>query len=76
MAGRYPIVTAVETVRALQRAGWVEDHQTGSHKIFKHGTIGGHISVPMHAGRTLSVKTLKNMLLQARLTPDEFRRLL
>lgn len=73
---RLPRITAAELLRALRRAGWVEDHQTGSHVILRHPERPGRVSVPVHAGRTLRLGTLKNILDQADLTADELRQLL
>jgi predicted RNA binding protein YcfA (HicA-like mRNA interferase family) len=49
--------TAAEAVRALQRAGWRQVRQRGSHAMFRHASRPGLIVVPMHAGRTLKPKT-------------------
>ncbi len=75
MAERVPAVTAREVVRALARDGWGTRHQTGSHLILQHPTKWGTVTVPMHAGRTLKQGTLKQILRQAGLSAEEFRRL-
>jgi len=35
-----------DLIRELKKAGWVEVRVAGSHHIFKHPTISGHITVP------------------------------
>jgi predicted RNA binding protein YcfA (HicA-like mRNA interferase family) len=37
---------SADLIRDLKKAGWVEDRVVGSHHIFKHPTIPGHVSVP------------------------------
>jgi predicted RNA binding protein YcfA (HicA-like mRNA interferase family) len=37
---------SVDFIRQLKKSGWVEDRVVGSHHIFKHPTIPGHITVP------------------------------
>lgn len=76
MAGQYPAVTAREVVRALARDGWEPKRQSGSHLVLQHATKRGTVTVPMHAGRTLKRGTLRQVLNQAGLSLDQFRRLL
>jgi predicted RNA binding protein YcfA (HicA-like mRNA interferase family) len=35
-----------ELIRELKKAGWAEVRVAGSHHIFKHPTIPGHLTVP------------------------------
>jgi predicted RNA binding protein YcfA (HicA-like mRNA interferase family)/predicted RNase H-like HicB family nuclease len=76
MSMRLPRITA-ELVHALKRAGWYEIRQTGSHLHLGHperpGTV---VTVPMHAGRTLPVGTLRAIINQAGLSADELHALL
>ncbi|MBI3976740.1 MAG: type II toxin-antitoxin system HicA family toxin [Chloroflexi bacterium] len=71
-----PRITATELVRALRRAGWEPDHQTGSHLILRHPQRPGRVTVPLHTGRTLRLGTLKTILDQAGPTADGLRDLL
>jgi predicted RNA binding protein YcfA (HicA-like mRNA interferase family) len=41
---------AREVIALLRRAGFVEDHQVGSHKTFLHPD-GRRTTVPVHPGR-------------------------
>ncbi len=48
--------------RELKKAGWTEDRCVGSHHIFKHPTILGHITVPhpkKDLGKGLTLKIMK-----------------
>jgi predicted RNA binding protein YcfA (HicA-like mRNA interferase family) len=35
-----------DLLRELKKAGWTEVRVAGSHHIFKHPTIPGHLTVP------------------------------
>ena len=44
--GMVPTVHSKDLNRELKNAGWIENRCVGSHHIFKHPTIAGHITVP------------------------------
>ncbi|MBI2864094.1 MAG: type II toxin-antitoxin system HicA family toxin [Chloroflexi bacterium] len=76
MSPRLPRITAAELQRALRRAGWTVNRQTGAHQFLRHPTRSGTVVVPFHAGKIIKPKTLQNILQQAGLTVDELRNLL
>lgn len=76
MPGRAPRATGAAVVRALERAGWVHVRTTGSHAHLEHPERPGLVTVAVHAGRTVPIKTLGNILRQAGLTADELKELL
>ncbi len=76
MSPKLPRVTSIELVRALHRAGWYDDEQSGSHLSLRDPTKAGRVIVPMHKGTDLKVGTLASILDDAGMTPDELRRLL
>lgn len=49
-----------EIISALQRDGWVQVAQKGSHVQFKHATKSGRVTVP-HPKRDIPLGTLKNI---------------
>ncbi|HGE70230.1 TPA: addiction module toxin, HicA family [Candidatus Poribacteria bacterium] len=65
-------VSGQETVRTLERLGFVQVRQHGSHVVLKKQTPKGDIGcvVPLH--RELAIGTLRGILKQAEVTPDEF----
>jgi predicted RNA binding protein YcfA (HicA-like mRNA interferase family) len=65
--------TAREIVAKLQRAGFVQTRQTGSHLFFRH-LDGRQTFVAMHRG-DVPFGTFRKILKQAELTEEEFRRL-
>ena len=71
---RLPRVTSGDMVRALRRAGFVEDHQTGSHLSLRHSS-GCRVVVPIH-GRTLGTGLTHAILKQACLSVEDFMELL
>ena len=72
---RLPTITPKKMVSALKRAGFIKHHQKGSHRYLWHPGRLRMTSIPMHA-RDLDRKTMKEILKQAGITEDEFRRLL
>jgi predicted RNA binding protein YcfA (HicA-like mRNA interferase family) len=65
-------VSAQEAIRALERLGFEQVRQRGSHVILKKQTEAGTVGcvVPLH--HELAVGTLRGILKQAQVTPDEF----
>ena len=55
--------------------GFVLIRQSGSHRIYKNKK-GMRVTVPYHSGKTFHPKILKNILHDADLTIEEFKRLL
>jgi predicted RNA binding protein YcfA (HicA-like mRNA interferase family) len=71
-----PRCTGREAVAALQRLGWVVVRQTGSHIILRRPGGGPSVPVPVHGARDVPVGTLRSILRQAGITPDELRAVL
>jgi predicted RNA binding protein YcfA (HicA-like mRNA interferase family) len=65
-------VSGEEAVRSLQRLGFEEIRQRGSHVVLKKQTKEGTFGcvVPLH--RELKIGTLKGILRQAKITSEEF----
>jgi predicted RNA binding protein YcfA (HicA-like mRNA interferase family) len=72
---KLPALKSYQVLRALYKAGFVLDHQTGSHAILYNSATKRRVSVPMH-GRDLKKGTLKNIIHQAGLMREEFEKLL
>lgn len=64
--------TAEETIRALERLGFERVRQRGSHVVLKKQTQTGEVGcvVPIHG--QLAIGTLRSILRQAGVTPEEF----
>ncbi len=73
---RLPRVSGDKVVKALKKAGFVEIRCRGSHYYLYHEEKDRLVTVPVHAGRLIALKTLKSILNQAELSVDEFIELL
>jgi len=73
---RIPSLTAAKVVRALKQAGFMEDRQRGSHFILIHPKTKARTVVPVHGGRTLKRSLVRAIMADAKLTTEEFLRLL
>jgi predicted RNA binding protein YcfA (HicA-like mRNA interferase family) len=71
---KLPVISGRQCVRALQKVGFVEDHQTGGHVILRRENPTVTISVPNH--RELKKGALRAIIKQAGLSVDEFVELL
>jgi predicted RNA binding protein YcfA (HicA-like mRNA interferase family) len=69
---RLPRISSREAIRALERLGFEQVRQTGSHVVMKRETADGEIGcvVPVH--RELKIGTLSGILKQAQVAPEEF----
>jgi predicted RNA binding protein YcfA (HicA-like mRNA interferase family) len=65
-------VSGQEVIRAMERLGFVQVRQRGSHVVLKKQTPEGDTGcvVPLH--RELAIGTLRGILRQAKVTPDDF----
>ena len=72
---RLPIVKPNQLIRALERADFEIDHQTGSHVVLRRASDNSRVVVPQHnrdLGRGLTLRIIKS----ASLTRAEFIELL
>ena len=70
---KLPRATGREVVRALGRAGFILDRQRGSHVILVNPQTRRRVTVPVHAGQIVKVGTLRGILEDAGISPDDFR---
>ena len=71
---KLPVISGRELVRALRQVGFELDRQKGSHMILFRPEPQTTLSVPDH--RELDRGTLRSVLRQAGISPEEFSRLL
>jgi predicted RNA binding protein YcfA (HicA-like mRNA interferase family) len=67
---RVPVLKPREVVTLLQRLGFVEVRQRGSHKQFRHAD-GRKTTVPFHSGRDISPILLRQIARDIHLTVEE-----
>ncbi len=70
MSPRLPSLTGREVIAILERQGFVQVRQSGSHVIMKHAD-GRRTTVPLHAGRDLGRGLLRQIMRDANLTVDD-----
>ncbi|GCL46497.1 MULTISPECIES: type II toxin-antitoxin system HicA family toxin [Microcystis] len=69
---KMPRISSAEAIRGLERLGFEQIRQAGSHVVLKKETEEGDIGcvVPLH--RELKVGTLSGILKQAQVTVEDF----
>jgi predicted RNA binding protein YcfA (HicA-like mRNA interferase family) len=67
-----PHLSGREIIRALERLGFVQARQRGSHVVMKKSTPEGSVGcvAPLHG--EVAIGTLRSVLKQAKVSPDEF----
>lgn len=65
-----PVLKPEEIVRILEKLGFVEVRQKGSHKQFRHED-GRGTTVPFHKGRDISPTLLRKIASDIGLTVEE-----
>jgi predicted RNA binding protein YcfA (HicA-like mRNA interferase family) len=71
-----PSLSYDQVIRALQRDGWIVVRQKGSHIRLQKHTATETLKMTVPAHRPIKRTTLSHILKQARLTIEEFDRLL
>lgn len=63
-----------EVIRKLKKLGFVEDRQSGSHKIFYHPKTKDRAVIPYHL-KELSKGTLSAIIREARILKVDFEKI-
>ncbi|MCC6601946.1 MAG: type II toxin-antitoxin system HicA family toxin [Anaerolineae bacterium] len=66
---KLPLVKPRQVITVLEKAGFVQVRQRGSHLRLKRGNLS--VTVPIHPG-DLPQAVLRSILRQAHMTPEEF----
>ncbi len=69
--GTIPVLKPKEVIAILEKLGFQEIRQRGSHKQYRHPD-GRGTTVPFHSGRDISPILLKQIIKDVGLTTDEF----
>ena len=70
---RLPVLKPREIAHVLEKMGFVEVRQRGSHKQYRHAD-GRCTTVPFHGSRDVSPFLLRQIIKDIRLTLEEFMR--
>ena len=65
---KLPVLSGADVVKALERLGFLQMRQRGSHVVMRRGAVG--TVIPLH--KELKTGTLAGILRQAQLGQDEF----
>ena len=69
--GSVPVLKSREVARLLERLGFVEARQRGSHRQYRHAD-GRGTTVPFHPDRDISPTLLRKIARDVGLTVEEF----
>ena len=69
---KLPRISGKEAVRVMEKLGFVQIRQRGSHVVLKKTTTDGEVGcvIPLH--KELAIGTLQGILKQAKVTVDDF----
>jgi predicted RNA binding protein YcfA (HicA-like mRNA interferase family) len=74
---KIPVLTAIDVIRGLKKAGFVLYRQArGSHEIWYNPDTKRRTTVPSHPGADIPKGTLKAILKEAGIPLEDFLRLL
>ncbi len=69
-----PQVPGSRVVRALERAGFIQRRQSGSHVVMRHSTdLTRRTVVPIHGSKPVKTGTLRAILKGCNISPEEFK---
>lgn len=68
--GKYPVLKPREVASILEKLGFAEVRQRGSHKQYRHAD-GRSTTVPFHGGRDISPPLLQQIAKDIGLTVEE-----
>ena len=69
--GTIPVLKPKDVISKLEKCGFVEVRQRGSHKQFRHND-GRVTTIPVHPGRDISPVLLRQIVKDIGLTIQEF----
>ncbi|NJM74715.1 MAG: addiction module toxin, HicA family [Acaryochloridaceae cyanobacterium RU_4_10] len=69
---KLPRTTGRKAIRALEQMGFVQVRQRGSHITLKRETDEGVTGCTVPAHDEIAIGTLRSILRQAQVTPEEF----
>ena len=67
---KLPVLKNRKLVKALQKMGFFLHYQTGSHAQFKH-LDGRRTTIPIHPGKDIPIGTLRAILRDLEISPQE-----
>ena len=74
MSKELPALGARDVIRALEKVGYARWRQKGSHLTMFREADRRALTIPIHFSKTIPKGTLRAIIRQAGLTPDELLR--
>ena len=76
MSKRFPVANYRQVTKVARKLGFYFCHQAkGSHEIWRRDSDGRQTTIPNHGSKPLKRKTLKSILKDFGITPEEFSHL-
>ncbi len=76
MGRRFPVANYHQVIRIAKKLGFSFCRQAkGTHEIWRRDSDGRQTTIPNHGSKPLKRKTLKSILKDFSITPEEFLRL-
>jgi predicted RNA binding protein YcfA (HicA-like mRNA interferase family) len=76
MSKRFPVANYRQVTKVAKKLGFYFCRQAkGSHEIWRRDTDGRQTTIPNHGSKPLKRKTLKSILKDFGISPEEFSRL-
>ncbi|MDO8472976.1 MAG: type II toxin-antitoxin system HicA family toxin [Dehalococcoidia bacterium] len=72
---RLPRLDGQAVLEVLQRGGYLLSHVRGSHHYLRKPNAPNLVVVPVHGSHIIPIGTMRSILRQAKLTPEEFETL-
>jgi predicted RNA binding protein YcfA (HicA-like mRNA interferase family) len=72
MAQKLPRLRAREVIKILERYGFIQVSQRGSHQKWRHPVTGKQVIVPYHKGKQLPLGTIKSIIEGSGIPGEEF----
>ncbi len=70
--GKFRIFSGLELCKILEKHGFVQDRQKGSHIVMQKQTLDSTISVPIPNHREIRIGTLKSIIRQSNIAREFF----
>lgn len=70
-----PVLKAKELIKIVEKLGFVNSRNRGSHFFFKHKN-GRTTVIPVHSGKTIGLGLMRSILKDIGMSVDEFRKYL
>lgn len=75
MSPRQPVINAKDLIKVLRQKGFYFERQSGSYAIYINSEHT-RVTIPIHGKKDLGKGLLRQILTDAKISPEEFRELI